>query len=280
MMVTCPNCQLANPDGAESCARCGQPRFVIESPSGDIPVLSAATGAVISAPTPGAMAAPFLSPRTPPPDSTPLPSHPGLDLSPVRSGGAGVTRPEPPSSDVTPAPLLLSAAPSTIHEVKQPPAAGPVTIRNRVAATGLAAAVEPIPVTKPEPTPTPPPRTEVPPEPPPLQVKLVVIRGLKIGAEYPIYEGRNSIGRFVDKPVDIDLITQESVEQTWCSRAHASLTLNNGVVTVEDLNSLNGTWLNGARIHPGQPRAVQANDVLQVGTVQLKVIVFSGVRGA
>ena len=71
---------------------------------------------------------------------------------------------------------------------------------------------------------------------------------------YPIYEGRNTIGRFADKQVDIDLMTQESVEQIWCSRQHAVIVFERDAVVVEDLNSLNGTWVNGTRIHAGQPR--------------------------
>jgi pSer/pThr/pTyr-binding forkhead associated (FHA) protein len=101
---------------------------------------------------------------------------------------------------------------------------------------------------------------------------LVVLRGQRVAAEYPIYEGRNTIGRFVDKPVDIDLVTQEPLEQVWCSRLHAAITFDRGVALVEDLNSLNGTWVNGARIHPGQLRHVKPNDVIQVGTVQMKLV--------
>ena len=102
--------------------------------------------------------------------------------------------------------------------------------------------------------------------------KLIVLRGMKPNAEYPVYEGKNILGRFADKPVDIDLVSQESVEQIWCSRQHATLTLEKGVVVLEDLNSLNGTWLNGARVHAGQPRPVKAGDVVQVGTVQMKLV--------
>lgn len=119
-------------------------------------------------------------------------------------------------------------------------------------------------------------RADKPPPPPAEQgarPRLVVLRGMRIGVEYPIYEGRNTVGRFADKPVDIDLISQESPEQIWCSRRHATFTLDNGVVAVEDLNSLNGTWVNGARIFPGQPRQLQPGDVVQVGTVQMKLVV-------
>ena len=43
-------------------------------------------------------------------------------------------------------------------------------------------------------------------------------------------------------------------------------------VAVEDLNSLNGTWVNGVRIHPGQRRPLKPGDVLQIGTVQMKLV--------
>src|SRR5688572_12915148 len=111
-------------------------------------------------------------------------------------------------------------------------------------------------------------RADQSPVPTPMPVvrpKLVVLRGMKINAEYPIYEGRNTVGRFADKPVDIDLVTQESVEQIWCSRQHAVIVFERDAVVVEDLNSLNGTWVNGTRIHAGQPRQLKPGDVLQVG---------------
>jgi pSer/pThr/pTyr-binding forkhead associated (FHA) protein len=106
-----------------------------------------------------------------------------------------------------------------------------------------------------------------------VKPKLVVLRGMRLGAEYPLYDGRNVVGRFADKPVDIDLVSQEAVEQIWCSRQHAVLVCEKGAVSLEDLNSLNGTWLNGARVHAGQPRPVKPGDVVQIGTVQMKLVV-------
>lgn len=105
-----------------------------------------------------------------------------------------------------------------------------------------------------------------------VKPKLVVLRGMKIGAEYPLYDGRNVVGRFAEKPVDIDLVSQESMEQIWCSRQHAVLLFEKGSVSLEDLNSLNGTWLNGVRVHAGQARPVKAGDVVQIGTVQMKLV--------
>ncbi len=116
-------------------------------------------------------------------------------------------------------------------------------------------------------------RADQPPvaPPPPPQPKLVVLRGMRINAEFPIYEGRNTVGRFADKPVDIDLVSQESTEQIWCSRQHAAVTFDKGNVVIEDLNSLNGTWVNGVRIHAGQPKPLRHGDVVQIGTVQMKL---------
>ena len=103
--------------------------------------------------------------------------------------------------------------------------------------------------------------------------KLAVIRGQKIGLEFPIYGDLNFIGRADEKPVDIDLEDQEPPDRVWCSRQHAVVHWDEaqGVLTIEDLNSANGTFVNRTRIHPGQKRQLYLGDVIQIGTVHLKV---------
>jgi hypothetical protein len=113
--------------------------------------------------------------------------------------------------------------------------------------------------------------TPVVPATPVPRPRLRVLRGLKLNVEYPVYEGKNLIGRHDDKPVDIDLIDQEPPDRIWASRQHAVLTFQDGVLTVEDLHSLNGTFVNRHQVFPGQKRKLSANDVLQIGTIQLKV---------
>jgi hypothetical protein len=110
-----------------------------------------------------------------------------------------------------------------------------------------------------------------PPPAPAVIVKLRVIRGLRANAEYPVYVGRNVIGRFADRPVDIDLTGVEPDGQVWSSRRHAAVTLDNGLLVLEDLNSLNGTWVNGARIRAGGAFTLKAGDVIQIGVTQLRV---------
>jgi hypothetical protein len=105
------------------------------------------------------------------------------------------------------------------------------------------------------------------------QPRLLVLRGQKRNVEYPIYEGANFIGRADEKPVDIDLEDQEPPDRVWCSRQHACISFENDQMSIEDLNSSNGTYVNRTRIYPGQKRPLTVNDIIQIGNVQLKVIV-------
>lgn len=112
-----------------------------------------------------------------------------------------------------------------------------------------------------------------PTPPPAARPRLVVLRGRRAGEEYPLFDGRNVVGRFADEPVDIDLTRQEADGQVWSSRRHAAVTVADGLVLVEDLHSLNGTWVNGGRVYRGQPRPLKPGDVVQIGTVQLRLVV-------
>jgi hypothetical protein len=276
-MAICPKCQFANPDGAEACAGCGQHRFDHDG------LTVGLTPPLLPAP----MVEPILTPTAAPPDARPLPSPPILTLPLRGAGSADAAKPAAPGSVV-----VTPSGHGGHTRVEFSPVPAPLTVRDRVApATNVAVPVAtPSPVSlgrtsgsTPRPagsgdTPAPAEKTTAPsganpPAVPAVRPKLVVLRGERINVEYPIYEGRNTIGRFVDKPVDIDLISQESEVQVWCSRTHAAVTFDRGVVLIEDLNSLNGTWVNGARIHPGQQRMLKANDVIQIGTVQMKLVV-------
>jgi hypothetical protein len=103
--------------------------------------------------------------------------------------------------------------------------------------------------------------------------KLVVVRGQRMSVEYPLYDGDNYLGRADEKAVDIDLEDQEPPDRIWSSRQHALINYDNGQLTLEDLGSTNGTFVNRMRVHPGQKRPLQVNDVIQIGTVHLKVTI-------
>jgi hypothetical protein len=104
-----------------------------------------------------------------------------------------------------------------------------------------------------------------------IRFGLEVVRGEKLGKFLSILDGRNVIGRAVNEPVDIDLTGQEPIERVWVSRKHAVIYLDGRGLILEDLNSLNGTFVNRVRLAAGTQRALQVGDVVQFGTVQLRV---------
>jgi hypothetical protein len=110
-------------------------------------------------------------------------------------------------------------------------------------------------------------------ETPSATAKLVVIRGTKLNVEFPLYEGPNCLGRTAERPADIDLSGLESTDQVWSSRQHAVVYCEGDLLSLEDLNSLNGTFVNRARLQAGKRYLLKNGDVIQIGTVQLKVVV-------
>jgi len=103
-----------------------------------------------------------------------------------------------------------------------------------------------------------------------LQPRLVVVRGETLNVSFNLLDGKNYVGRSADVPVDVDLDGQESLDRIWTSRRHAVITKEKNQFLLEDLNSLNGTFVNRTRIHPGQRHYLQPGDVIQIGTVQLR----------
>lgn len=115
------------------------------------------------------------------------------------------------------------------------------------------------------------PVAEVPSGPAMGKPKLRVVRGQRMDVVYPLYPGKNYLGRTDDKPVDVDLEDQEAADRIWTSRQHSVITVEATRIVIEDLNSLNGTFVNRARVHPGEVRELKPEDVIQVGTVHMKV---------
>src|SRR5262249_28221163 len=93
--------------------------------------------------------------------------------------------------------------------------------------------------------------------PGPARPRLAVPRGARVNMEYSLAEGPNYIGRTDDQPVDIDLVCQEAADRVWASRKHAVIRCRRGELSIEDLHSLNGTFVNRKRIVPGQPRPLR-----------------------
>ncbi len=69
----------------------------------------------------------------------------------------------------------------------------------------------------------------------------------------------------IGRTVMADLV----IDHPLISRRHARLVATPAGHTLEDLESSNGTWVNGLRLEPGVPQAVRAGDAIQVGPISL-----------
>lgn len=71
---------------------------------------------------------------------------------------------------------------------------------------------------------------------------------------------------------DVDLTVDGGLEK-GVSRRHARITRQEGELFIEDLGSVNGTFLNSKRLTPYLPHPLQSGDEIRVGTMVLRVSV-------
>jgi hypothetical protein len=69
---------------------------------------------------------------------------------------------------------------------------------------------------------------------------------------------------------DVDLTSQDGMDK-GVSRRHARITLREGQVFIEDLNSLNGTFLNATRLVPELPYPIKNKDQIQLGKLVVTI---------
>jgi transcriptional regulator with PAS, ATPase and Fis domain len=85
------------------------------------------------------------------------------------------------------------------------------------------------------------------------------------GSSHQLYDvaddGDVIVGRATGCPIAVD--------DPSLSRHHATLHIAHGNVTVEDLDSVNGTFIGGERLPPHAPRPLSPGSVLELGTVTL-----------
>lgn len=104
-------------------------------------------------------------------------------------------------------------------------------------------------------------------------MRLVITKGDHAGKSFDIEEGTNLIGRWdPDRRSfpEIDLETEDV--EAKVSRKHAMLVRHGDDLTIEDLGSLNGTYLNrGTKITPGERYKLQAGDEIVIGKLVFRV---------
>jgi len=86
-----------------------------------------------------------------------------------------------------------------------------------------------------------------------------------------IFIGRQAQGTAV---LSLDL-TKYDGEEHGVSRQHAQIIHEDGVFTLIDLSSTNGTWLNQRRLTPGRPYQLHNDDQILVGQLPLTVCLHS-----
>lgn len=96
---------------------------------------------------------------------------------------------------------------------------------------------------------------------------------VETGERFPIASARESTVGRID-PVtginpDIDLTSAD--EQRSVSRRHARLRReSDGFVLIEDVGTMNGTWVQGKRLQAGQPHPLASGDTVRFGTVECR----------
>lgn len=123
------------------------------------------------------------------------------------------------------------------------------------------------------PAPTPAPAEAPPVEPPPVAVPVAALVIAETGTELPLdfSKGEVLIGRA--DPVsrvfpDVDL-TPHGGYEAGVSRKHCRIFKQGDQFFVEDLQSTNGTKLNGRFIPPNQPQPLNDGDVLELGAFKV-----------
>jgi hypothetical protein len=277
-MIKCPFCHFNNEDGALFCEQCKSDL------AGAAPVASAEPIPLEAMPleampleaSPVILEATAIEATAMPYEAIPVA---GLDATEAIPLEAEPLPAEPlPAEPVALEPIHPPAAPAPEQvappAVTPPPAAAPTPPPTPAPMAAAPSAPTPAPAQTSAPTPAPaPPAAPSGALPVGAQPRLLVLRGQKRNVEYPVYEGLNFIGRADEKPVDIDLEDQEPPDRVWCSRQHACISFEGDQLAIEDLNSANGTYVNRTRIYPGQKRPLAPNDIIQIGNVQMKVLV-------
>ncbi len=108
-----------------------------------------------------------------------------------------------------------------------------------------------------------------------FKAKLAVVRGGRKGQEFPLEDGNNLVGRWDPDTgsfpeVDLDADDPEAK----ISRKHALIRIADAKITIEDIGSLNGTYVNRQpRLAPGSPVELKTGDEIIIGKTFLKLVV-------
>jgi hypothetical protein len=245
-MIKCTECGYENMDGLDYCDGCGAK-------------LAAAEGA---APSPATAAPAVAVAAASAPEVVGKLSDDAAARSeinaPSAQAAATTIDPIPAEHPASAAAALESANEAAGHMQSEPPPASEVKTGD----------LTPPPMVTPA-------LTTAPAASPHFKAKLSLLRGGRKGQEFPLDGGQNFIGRWDPETgsfPEVDL--EQDDPEAKISRKHALIIIENGKITIEDIGSLNGTYVNrGNRLIPGTPLEIKAGDEVIIGKTFLKLVV-------
>lgn len=105
----------------------------------------------------------------------------------------------------------------------------------------------------------------------PLAIRLKIgpnHREVEMPLDKVIHIGRVDPASNVFPEVDV---TNDGAQASSVSRRHVKISRQAGMVVVEDMGSVNGTYINGKRLDPYLPEALNDGDTLQLGRFMIEV---------
>jgi FHA domain len=102
--------------------------------------------------------------------------------------------------------------------------------------------------------------------------ELEVVRGKGVGRCYPLAPGRSVLGNALGGDSGIDLGGEEGASPRRMAARQAEIVADSQALSVRDLESPGGTFVNSQRVLAGQSRSLRDGDLIQLAGVQLRVV--------
>ncbi|MGH7842329.1 MAG: FHA domain-containing protein [Candidatus Binataceae bacterium] len=183
----------------------------------------------------------------------------GAKLGAAAAPPAGSTEPAVAPAEVSTA---APAAASEAAPLEPPPAAMPEEAAASKAPTGEMAAASAAPAAAAVSAPL-------------FKAKLSITRGGRRNQEFELEPGNNLVGRWDPETgafPEVDLDADDT--EAKISRKHALIRLDGAKITIEDIGSLNGTYVNRQpRLQPGSPTELKDGDEVIIGKTFLKLTI-------
>jgi hypothetical protein len=100
---------------------------------------------------------------------------------------------------------------------------------------------------------------------------LEIVRGRDVGRVFALDTGETVVGNALSGQRGLDLLEQEGNSPRRMAPRHAAFDCSGRDLLIHDLESPGGTFVNQQRLLSRQPRKLAPDDVIQLGSVQLRV---------